>query len=71
MSCLPMEAASLVYHLSPPIQEKLEGRVENELCCSEGDGVEERKRANNQPGCRVCRLSAVKPSAETTCSQLP
>ena len=49
MSSLPMEAASLMFHLSPPIQKKLQGYVEDELCCSEGDGDEERERANNQP----------------------
>lgn len=62
-----MEAASLVYHLSPPIQKKPQGCVEDELCCSEGDGDEERERANNQPW-RVGRLGAVKPSTETICS---
>jgi len=55
-----MEAASLVYHLSPPIQEKPRGCVEDGLCCPEGDGVGESERANNQHW--VLRLGAIKPS---------
>ena len=58
-----MEAASLVCYLSPPIQKKLQECIEDEFCCSEDDGAEERRRANNQPSW-VCELDAVEPSAE-------
>lgn len=70
MSPLPMEAASPVYHLSPPIQKKLQGCAEDELCCLEGDEVEERERANNQLW-QVFRLGAVKPSTEAICNREP
>lgn len=70
MSSLPTEATSLGYRLSPPIQ-KPQGRVEDEPCCSEGGGVGERERANNQL-CQVCTLGAVKPSTELAiCSRKP